>query len=357
MANKPTINFRDATRLRIQPAGGPIPFAQNSTITLELPRVGFLTRIFIALSGSINRAAGSAVVIGGRPQNIIKRFRLNLNQGTTSVTNVSGYGLARLNAISNGFNFPPDFNGADPIPIGAVTSPNGYYNFDVTVLGAPTAFLMGWIDPVAANPTENFLLGTINLQSYQTRCTLEIQTGAIADLFDAGAVLNLTAFDLSFQIFYEYAELPPADKVVYPPNVLHIIQEDQVPFSVVGDVVYTVPKQGFLLRAVGQNIVNTLNNNNFNELRVRVNITDDFIRMNNATQALLYQTRYGHGHKNGEWVIDFWYASGLPAFGDFRDTIDTESISTLDLITNIGPQVLGVNNNFVNIVREILVKY
>jgi hypothetical protein len=367
MANpnkRPLKPFRYNTRQRYQQFGNIRYAAANSflsqQVSFEIPRVGFLAGILVNVGGGWVRdhAGGDTGTYSGRLFNFVKRLRVDLNLGAASIFDCSGYGTYLLNGTEK-IAYQPDLGGTAPtIPL-----PNGSLFMDphVFLSGDPTTDAGGlvltyWI-PIAANQGRNFTMGLINLQAPEVRATLSVQMiNSLAELYTAGAVTTGTTFsNIDVTVDYLYYEVPNPDVVSFPPFIIHRCLEDRTPFANTGDVVYQIPRQGTLLRLIQNVITNNVNADDYRHLTVRINKTDDVYRMFITNNRFFARFSYGHSLPVGSVVWDFWNAEEVPASGDFRDAIDTEAISTLEFITEIASTAtLGVGNNFVDSVREIV---
>lgn len=376
--------LRDATRYRIKPVGAPIPFVENSIVQFELPRTGMLSRIWLQLKGTYRRDVGSlGLNKNDRLWNILRRINVNLNTGATNIVDISGYGLQTVNGTRFP-NFESDSGGSAPTPLasaqpivnnGTLFMDPEIFFFDATkgIPGAPEDVPLALLYeiPIALNQADYFDYGLINLESVRTRVMCVIQTGFINDLYGAPLgfpqpVTNLLFQNLTLECHYEYIDLP-APGVDPPPACLHILQEERIPFNNPGDIVYQVPRQGTLLRYFANMMIDGYNARFDGTLTVRINKTDDIYNIKNNVLAQLYRERYGHTANVGTHVLDLWNTGGTPAIGDFRDAINTESIATLEMITNLSTNPahssdttvlpLGFNNNFVDNIRELIVPY
>lgn len=350
--------FRYNTRQRIQRVGTQ-PFVQNGRLTFEVPRVGFLAGFFVQILGGITRAGGDTGTLSERLWNIVKRFQVNINIGAAAIVDVSGYGLYLHNETQY-TNFAADLGGlpATPgAPLNAELSADpAIFTLSAAAPQVNAPFVLGFFVPVAANDGKNFNMGLINCQAPEVRVTLDMQLGQIADLFSAGAVIaGTTLNNVNVDVHYLYYEVPNPAAVSFPPLVMHRLLEERTPFSNTGDITYLVPRQGNILKLEHNVIIDGVNSGLHNLYIIRINKTDDVYRESAFVNHWLSRTRYGHRLPVGQVIHDFWNSEGLPSSGDFRDVLDSEAVSTTESITNINSgAVLGVGNNFLDTVREIL---
>lgn len=325
------IPFRYGSRMRIQRVGF-VPFQENTQAPpLELPRVGFLAGVLLEWTGTIS-GTGLAVRTQG-PYALVRRLRLNLNLGSVSIYDTSGYGNYLLN-YANNRNFSQH-------PLFSNTSRWYYYI------------------PVAVNLGENATTGLVLLQDPQVRATLDITWGALLDAFTVSSGSPSAASGSGITVYYVYFEVPDLRRVSAPPLVLHRVIEDVQPISQVGDNAYTVPRQGVLLQLLHTLFLNGAypSTVQWDRYQLRLNRTDTIVDLAPGhTYAL---DMLGKGSYLALPVfsvfLDFFRAMNDPDRGDLRDALDTEAITTTESIITISSgATLGSNNNFLGSIRRII---
>lgn len=388
MAQPQKLPFRYSTRQRTRNLGD-FSVAFGDSISLELPRVGFLAGLHLTFASGIVRNTADSGAFSERVFNVLQRISINLNLGAASIVNISGFGLYTHNWTEK-YNYGPDEGGSVGITASGAfngslvqdahvyrgTGSDGY-PFGTTAaaslaapLGAPQAaapFLLTYWIPIAANDGRNFNMGLINLQAPEVRATLDVQiTSGIANMFVPGSVLtgthlanNIAAVTVHM-LFYE---VPNPSRVLYPPLLVHRILEERQSFQNTGDIVYTVPRQGTVLRLHHNLFINGGNDGNpvlaqgpwMRFQTLRVNKTDDIYREFITFAKWHMRYRYGQKVPEGTYGWELWTAEEAPASGDLRDAIDSEAISTLESIITIADNaVLGTGNNFLDSIREII---
>ena len=324
------IPFRYGSRRRIQRVGF-VPFQEGAVAApLQLPNVGYLAGLFLTWRGNIT-GTGVSPKLGG-PWNLLRRIRLNLNLGSASVIDVSGYGVHLLN-LHNGNNLANHL-------LYSGTSRWHYYL------------------PVAVNLGENFSTGLILLQDPQLRATLELTFNTLGTVFN-GTGLGV-ADGAGVEVYYVYWEVPDLEKVSQPPLVLHRVVEDTMPVSQAGEVPYLVPRQGILLQMLHILVLNGSYSDSWERAFIRLNRVDTIAEATpdvlNALQVLA-QDGYGVDNNHFTHVIpwDFFSAGTKAGSGDLRDALDTEAITTTESVVVIpSSATFGTGNNFIHTVRRIL---
>jgi hypothetical protein len=322
------IPFRYGSRKRIQRVGF-IPFQEGGVAPpLQLPNVGYLAGIFLTWRGAIS-GTGVNPKVGG-PWNLIRRLRLNLNLGSASVVDVSGYG-AYLLGLLNGTDFAthPQYSG---------TSRWHYYV------------------PVAVNLQENHTTGLILLQDPQIRATVEVQWNTLANVFN-GSGLG-AASGAGVEVHYVYWEVPDLSRISQPPLVLHRVVEDSMSISQAGENPYLVPRQGILLQMLHVLTLNGVYSSEWERAFIRLNRVDTIADVSSdVLNALHVLNVEGNATRPPSHVIpwDFFSASGRPGSGDLRDALDTEAVTTTESVVVIpASATFGANNNFLSTIRRIL---
>jgi hypothetical protein len=325
------IPFRYGSRRRIQRVGF-IPFQENAVAApLQLPNVGYLAGLFLTWRGGISGATGTRA---NGPWDLIRRLRLNLNLGSASLIDVSGYGLYSLSIL----------NGIDP-----TTSP--YH--------VPTLSNLRWTlyVPVAANLGENFSTGLILLQDPQIRAAVEIHWNALSNVFN-GTNISAAA-GAGVEVYYVYWEVPNLEKVSQPPLVLHRIVQEVQPITQTGDNIYLVPRQGILLQLLHLITINGSYSELWDRAAIRLNRVDTIAEMTPDVAGFFHvlNVEMNNPSRPVRHVVpwDFFSPSYRAGMGDLRDAIDTEAVTTTESVVTIsGNANLGTNNNFLETVRRIL---
>jgi hypothetical protein len=225
---------------------------------------------------------------------------------------------------------------------------------DADLYAAPVAsgdntWVLTYIIPIAHNLGAQSVLGLINLQAPEVQVTLEGTYGAPGDVVAPVG----TGFTGSLSAGYLYYEVPDPREVMYPPLVLHRIIESRQVITAVGDQVYTAPREGILHRLTHIVQQNDARTNNVDRLVIRFNKTDEIYRYDKWQLKVLQKVRYALPLPVGVFAHDFWAADGAgdPGYGDQRDMISSEALSTLEsIVTTTGS--LGGSLNALDTIRE-----
>ena len=322
---KTLLPFRPNTRQRVQPIQR-VPFALGQRVSVEIPRVGFLAGIFLNCNMTPTFGQGSPAFGVRGIWDTIRRIQVTLNIGTASIFDCTGFGTFIYNRDMMSRVF-------DPTASGLLTNPlDG------------NAWRWSYFVPIAMNDGLQFNTGLINLQAPEIRCTIDLSfLGTYTDV--ASLLTGLSGY---VDVSYLYYEVPNPNAVMYPPTALHRVLEERQTISAVGDVVYTVPRQGTLLQLAHIITLNGVhehpaqeNGSHITGLRLVVNKTDDIYRflpdVQNFWNAMRKAAPYGTNNSGIPlaWLYDFLSATEDRGSGDTRDTIDSEACSTLESIATV----------------------
>lgn len=353
--------LRYNTRQRVQKVGTmPITGFGQQLNPLTFPQVGLINRIFLHVQATVSDAAASPSVAAAPfgPWNIIKRATFQTNLGTANIFDCSGYGT-RLSVDNS--NTDVSLGTAN-----AAVASDPFFQYPTSgfVQNTPKNVSFVLVLRIGANDGRNWSLGMLNLQAPEIRAQLLLTTGVAADAYTTADTLTLAG---NVQVYYEYYEVPaPGRGVALPPPWVHRIIEDRQTILANGDVLYTVPRQGKLLRmmhtvSVNNAIVTAAGSSagsgasGITSRRLVVNKTDTIYNQEYIVDRILERIRYGHlDLPMGTFIWDFFIAEEDVCRGDFRDVIDTEAISTLESFVTLdsGVTITGACN--LDTVREII---
>lgn len=332
MAQTKLMPFAAGTRLRRQYIGS-VPFAAGAKApSLQLPRVGMLSRLICVLEGTGTFSAAGALADSG-PWNIINRIQLNTNIGSAAVVDVSGYGGAVVQ---------PHYR------IGNKPALRANYAAPIQTTGS--TIRLPWGFNVAVNQGQNFTDGLLNLQAPEVTVSVDITFGAVTDYST-----TLTALAGNVYVYYEYFEIPDPRAFEMPRLALHRTLEESLPVGQTGANIITIPRMGTLLSLDNVIRLNGARSNSWDSFALRFNKTDSVYQVDQRWQAMDEGYWFGVDTDTGVIRQDFFHAQGVLNSGTSRDAIDTEQLTTLEQIVNISAGAgLGVGNNTISTVRRIV---
>jgi hypothetical protein len=340
---KQLIPFRAGTRQRFAPVAT-VPVADNSRQSVQLPRVGFASHIAVQLDAIVTITGTPGVAPLG-PWDLVRRLTFRINLGTAVLYSTSGwsnYVMQRL--MTDVFD-------------AATSGDPDLYAFSTS--SGDQALRLTYLIPLAANFGSDFAVGLVNLQAPEVQATLDLEFGRlVGDAYASGSnVVYKTGTQPVARIGYWYYEVPDPNRVQYPPLTFHRVLEDEVPLTTGGEVVYTVPREGVVLRLAHTLLNNTpARSNDVSEFVVRANKTDEIYRLDRWQLKQIQLFRYGTQLPTGVFVHDWWAANdhGSPGYGDTRDAISSEALSTLEDILQLASTFTAGSNARLKVVREIL---
>lgn len=339
--------FHLGTRRRIQNIGQ-FTFTPGTPIpSIPIPQVGMLSRIYLKIEGTITQTAGAATLSPLGYASLISRVRVVANLGAAQIVDATAAGIEMAN-----FWYAPT----------AGRVQNTYAN------GAgANAVSYGLMIPINANDRQLLQLGLVNLQAEQIRINMEVVPApALTSFLVAGG--PPTASTLNMFVAYEYWDVPNPARYALPPATLSRILEEQQVIGATGELPYVVPRLGTLAQmseyylkgasAAAQIrmafVAPTPDVSNF---RVRANKSDiwlDYLtRYAEIEEALFYNAPNASFLLAGTRNWDFFH-SGLQTrnHGD-RDLINTEQITTLEILATIDPSVTPTAFTTRNVVRRV----
>lgn len=328
--------FRQNTRQKFAKVGT-MTYALGGTSFLTLPKVGYLSKIYIRFTGTISSSSTITYAKFG-PWSILRNINFNLNSGKQILCDVSGYELFLHNMTTK-------------------KSARTDQNSDADFYAAPTAnaagqaFALTWEIPVAVSDGHNFAVGLINLQAPELQANLQLQFNTA--LADVGA--TLTGIAGTFHVSYEYYEVPDPTRVAQPPVVLHKLLSQPFAVASTGENRFEVPRGGRILRYIEIVELNGAKSDSYDNKQIYLNKTQQIAVLDRPEFKFRNRRDYGFIMPTGVSCWDFQKGWDICEESDLRDTLDTEAVTTTEMVTTItSGATLGSNNNFVHSVREIL---
>lgn len=346
MAQRQLLPFRYNTRQRRKMVQAPqaLSTALNGVVNFQLDRVGLLNYLLLVVRGTVTLSSGGAFADLG-PWSIINRVRVDLNLGNMNLVDISGYHLYQINKML--------FRGWAPNGAGNFT-PNANA-FSAPVASGANAWVMPLIIPISANPGSMFDVGMISLQAPEVQVNVQIRLAAAG----ADFVTNFTSLtNATIELHQCYFEYPDPRAVMLPPGQIVRTIEFQQPISATGANIYTVDRQGALMQAMSVIRANGARTDALDSYQLVANINDTIYSEIPVLNKIEQEMNYSSPSDTGVFSLDLWHSGENPSSGDSRDIIDTEVLTTLQLIANItSGTTLGSGNNFFNTTRRILVDF
>lgn len=324
---------------------GTITFSDGGSGQIDLPRVGYLSGVWVNLRGTLNLGgAGTFADLG--PWNIIKRLQLTANFGGASLWDTSGYGC-----YISGNGTSPNFLG-DAGDTRSLTPNADVYSAGLS--NGNNTYSLWYFIPVSVNQGLNFDIGLILLQSTTVTVTLNLNFGAAASDLTTG-LAGGTGFTGTAHVYYDYYEVPSGN-VAQPPLMVCRTLEESSQIAATGENLYRVPNGGSLIRMDQINRLNSArNDSNFDYFRLYLNKTET--RFDMERQLVRVQNRWRGGmhlpYGCMRWDFLNSFANGVMSVGDSQNAIDTEEIAMLEFAANVTGG-LGASGNEIRYIRRII---
>lgn len=341
--NTKLLPFRPNTGLKKRKVGT-LTFSDGGNAQIDLPRVGYLSGIYVNLRGTLNLGgAGTFADLG--PWNIIRRLQVTANFGGANLFDTSGY-MCYMNALGNINNWLPDSGDNRSLTPNADIYSAGLNNGNNT-------YSLWYYLPISLNQGLNFDIGLILLQSTTVTVTLNCQFGnAVGDLVTG--LVGGTGFTGTAHVYYDYYDVP-AGQVAQPPLIVCRTLEESQPIAATGETLYEVPPGGTLVLMNTLLRLNSARSDNWDYARVYINKTETRFDIERQWHRARNRMDSGVNLPTGGSRWDFMnsFASGVTMVGDSQNAIDTEEIASLEFAYSI-PSGLGASGNELRMARRII---
>jgi hypothetical protein len=342
--------FLEQTRQNIRRIGT-LTYASASPAQLPLPRVGYLSKLLIHVTGTmtVTPGTGSAALSEKGPFALLRRVRYQIGSGT-ELFNVSGFGTYLVNLFQK-YQWEPDDG-----QIADTTAATLLYRAGV----ASGANLWDFFIEIPVVPNDRDLTGLILLQAEGTVTNLllewQVAGGATAD-FPVVLTGNATAsFVGEARCYLETFTVPAETDSQAPLDQVHQIIERIDPITSTGEMAIRLLEENTYLRIIHSIEVNgALSTVAVDSMKFRYNLTD--VPYDVAQQMKLYLQRrsYGKDFPKGTYFWDF-FDQGYPNYGGDRDLVMASGLAQLEsMITIASGTVLGSNNNLVRTITQQLI--
>jgi hypothetical protein len=320
-----------------------------------IPRVGYLARLHVSFTGSLNvvLGGGTAALDALGPWNAINRVRVAANAGQ-DIYSTSGYGCFLVNmAMMRPFPYQPDTSVISPA-----------LGYAARVFAAPTAsganvWDWGFTIPIAVNDESE--LGLILLQNDLAVTTFALEFNQVFSLTALQAPVLVTGAATAtltgvFTPTVEYFAVPAGGPALQPDITwLHQVIEFTQPIAAVGDNQINHIRDNTYLGIIYQMLLNNAQDTlDLDRLRFVANQSDTPYDFTNRALLRLQRLRYGHDLPVGVFYLDLFH-NGVPAFAGERDTFNGRSVSELASILTINSgATIGSNPKFNYIQRQLV---
>lgn len=342
--------FLESTRQNIRKAGQSSYVALGSS-QMALPKVGYLARIHLHVTGVMNVAPGTGTVALSEkgPFTLLRRVRFVLGNGT-ELFNTSGFGASLVDKHSRLRYLPEDGGISAPFASQVYAAPivtgNNDWNFHLTI-------------PIV--PNERDLTGLILLQAEGVVSNFIAEWQAAAGTTSEFPIVttgNATAtFTGRVDVYLETFTVPAMAEDQPPLDRVHQVIERVDPIFSVGENSIKLLEENTYLRIIHAVEINgALSTDAVDEMRLRYNVTDVPYQIDRAMMLYLARRNWTKDFPKGVFHWDF-FDQGYPNFGGERDLVMASGLAEFESVLQIGSGVsLGSNNNLVRTIQQQLVK-
>lgn len=334
MAGQPQLaKFIDNSRRKVGFVGR-VPFqAGRKAPPLEFPRVGYMTRLYLVVRGTLAIAAGGSIGERGL-WHLLERIALNVNIQNATLIDLSGYGaFIMAHLLERGFN--PGV-------------PGDFFKVSQNVGNNDIEFVIPI--QINANHGNDAEGGLIPLHTEGLRTSLDLRFN---DNVELGTGATFTG---EVEVYYEYHEAVNPQQVATPNLVFLRTIETVQPIIAAGEQNFPVPQMGVMFQMLHFATANNLITDSIEELLIRVGKTETLTNEPFAVNRFKNRLQLGGNLPKGVVGYDFWHAYQKVSEGSMRDALDTEEIAELESIVKLNNNiVLGAGGtNYLTTIRRIL---
>lgn len=215
---------------------------------IVLRNLGYLDKIRVRLAGTVTVGAVTPDERPGFPYNIVRRFLLDL-PGMDDSFDLSGFHTKMQSRVGYGSTMLR--HGLEPVADARAALANAHYdasvrdNFPITVATANAWNITFEIDPKRSYRDHR---GILPMSAAAGESTLQIEPGALADIFDAPAQVTGTALTVEI---VQVMRTPPIGGVAAPDTTWVVKYDEQADNVVaVGEFDVRLRQEGILLNAL-----------------------------------------------------------------------------------------------------------
>lgn len=345
------MGFLESTRQNIRRAGN-LTFASAGQSLLPIPRVGYLSKIHIHVTGTmtVTLGGGTATLSEKGPWALLRRIRYQVGSGT-ELFNTSGYGAYLVDLMSK-LGYEPDD--------GQISASYANQLYQAGVSAGANTWDFHLSIPVV--PNDRDLLGLILLQAEGTVTNLILEWQVPYGLVDNNFPIVVTgaataAFVGSADIYLETFTVPGELENQAPLDRIHQVLEQVAFIGATGDNVVKLLEENTYLRVIHSIETNgALSTDAVASMAFRYNVTDVPYDIDKQMKLYLQRRDYVKDFPKGMYYWDF-FNQGYPNYGGDRDLVMASGLAELESIIRIASgTTLGSNNNKITTITQQLVK-
>lgn len=340
------LNFQKLTRPYYQTLPS-LQFTEGQTISIQIPKTRFLSRIFLQVDGTFKLAHASKTTFTKSifdKYNLLRSIRLSINNGFNPYS-ISGGMLSLYNKVNS---YKNNFVASDTVfeteLLENVVDTTAHSNRVRYTLEVPLTL------------NERDTIGMLMAQSEETVITLNIDCGTIANLMTdtdiTSSVVAITVTPIT-----ETFAIPQTPDAIPDYSIFKLVTETTYPILGNGDVIIKLPTsltyRKLIMYMESDTIGTAIPYTSINSVQLIFNQADSPYSVNG--KFLNYENRkeYQGALPLGSYAIDF-SSQGIANFGNARDYIDTEKLTECWIKINFSGLTGSTNN--IKVVSEMLAK-
>jgi hypothetical protein len=326
--------------------------------SLQLPRSGWLSRLWIRATGTIttnsNSASGTFAQYPVSPYNILNNVRLYSNT-QTDIINMSGPALGLVNNIQRGMN-----KGQQSQTIMAYANTGNvaslYSPIGTAAALASHAYSVNCTFELPVVTDDAMMLGMIFLQSDQITANIQITGPVQTDILGTVPLANIASISIAYQVIGEFFDIPNDPSVQPNASYVHITREQFQPVNYTGENdIYMLTGNTYLkIMGQGENNSVAMLNTDITSLGIRYAQTVNPYTEPYANHVSRNAFYLGGILPDGAFCHDFTRGLGLTGVYEQRDFVNSSELSDFELIMNINPLTTLTSNARFRIITEQL---
>jgi hypothetical protein len=319
-------------------------FVENQTISFQLPKTRFLSKIYLIMKGSFKVTHASKTSYTKSvfdKHNLVKRVRMSINNGFNPF-DISGSMLNLYNkmnkfAVPTADNFSLDVLGNVVSSGGTVNTVSNVYELPITI-------------------NERDPIGLLLLQNEQSIVSLNVDCGSIKDLM-TDTDITISDINITITPVIETFSIPQVPDAVPDYSIVKLVNEQTEHIVNTSEMTVKVPV-GLTYRKLGLYLASdtaktAITHDKLSYFKFVFNQADTPVYVPADQVAYKNKVDYAGSIPVGAYLFDL-SSQGIANLGGGRDYIDTERLT--ECWVTLGFNGLSGSTNYVTMFSEKLAK-
>jgi hypothetical protein len=319
-------------------------FKENSTLSFQLPKTRFLSKITLHVRGTFKTAHGSKTSFTKSifdKFNLVRRVRLSINNGFNPY-DISGNMLSLYNKANHYQR--PDADVFDLDVLGNVVSVSGTTNTVTYALELPIS--LNDRDPI----------GLLLLQNEQSIVTLNVDTSSLSSIMTDNDI-TISDDSIYFTPVLETFSIPLIPDAIPDYSIVKLVNEQSENIVSTNEMIVKLPL-GLTYRKLGVYLASDtaytpIPHANISGFQLIFNQADTPINVSSDHVARKNRVDYDGSMPVGSYMFDF-SSQGIANLGGGRDYVDTERLTECWLKVQFSG--LSGASNYIHLFSEKLAK-